>query len=207
MVDSKERAEKQLLPIAPALHNCVIMGVNDFRSLDLARQAVYSSTTRAGIIRDSTVAHAKKLPQQFPQVRAVEKGRSFRLVVADELCIVFKKLDSQLRTRYIPTAKALAYHTQADTYPRLPGLDMGLVIPTTNLVVGYQWDELTADAFGVYVTCPAGQTNHWWLAMEAPAASVVQLVPSDAPVIHRRRVALKTTDNQQVEVSTDGGRG
>lgn len=158
-VISMEEAEKILRPHLETLYECIDGGIEEFKTVPSSLRVKITPTTQANIIRDLIVARARERFADVPEIRVLDRGRLFHLCIQDQLLIKFKKLDGRLRSSNIPTQNALAFINQAQlAQPRLPGMPP----PPTNLLAGYQWNQLRTSA-QVYVVCPNGQRNEWTL--------------------------------------------
>ncbi|PZQ19800.1 MAG: hypothetical protein DI564_00725 [Rhodanobacter denitrificans] len=90
----------------------------------------------------------------------------FTLVVNDVAAIRFKKVDRDLQTSNHPTGQALAYKRQEEV-PLLSDL--------AHLEIGYQLDITEQRIQAIFVLCPNGEHDYYWVAelTEESADSVV----------------------------------
>jgi hypothetical protein len=172
-----------LWPHQSRLYEIVVAAWNDYMtSITEQIRCLQHRRTRACIVHDFMVSHAKRLFEGVPGVHIEDRSGIVLLVIDDRLAIRFKKLDKENRTRNYPTQQALAFMQQLDL-PTIPSL--------ARLVVGYRLTNLETELESVFVVCPNGLSNAWGMELKPPAigGNVVPLTPrptGPAPVVRPR---------------------
>lgn len=118
-------------------------------------RALHCSTTRANCVHD----HIKARVSEYAQTRSDElhvqvANRMFTLVVGDTVGIRFKKLDSELQTANHLTDQVLSFKRQED---------IPLIAARYHLEIGYKLDPTEQFVAGVFLLCPNGEFNNYWV--------------------------------------------
>lgn len=183
-----EEAQDLLGPYLDRLFMCINGAVKSYVARDPEERAILKPRTRAGIINDFMV-HKALSELDLPGVRIKWHRGQFMLIIEDKARIRLKKLNKRLRPSNIPTQQALSFLNQEQVHFSFPDESP----PLTDLVAGYQWNQLETGA-GIWIVCPNQRTNQWVLAVEDPAhAAEVHSHPSVSPstVDRPRRVRPK----------------
>lgn len=138
--------------------NCINCGLADYNNPQFyseeARRA-HTPSTRAAIRNCHIIHHAKHALLERSDIRIKEKGNRVLFIIADKVCISFKKFDKNLRTRNYPTQQALAFEGQR--------LDIELPDKVTNVFAGYLPNQAETE-FELFIACPLRQRKY--LAVE-----------------------------------------
>src|ERR1044071_1383275 len=112
--------------------------------------------TRASIIRDHIVSHAREAFDSVRNVVVIDKRNGlFCLEVKGLVVVRFKKLNNQMRTSNIPTQQALAFEKQM-SLPEIPH-------DATHINAGYLPDKLWTNLKGIFVAAPNGKKIDWFV--------------------------------------------
>ena len=154
MMLSRREAADLLTPYLESIQECIEAAWSCYRSKAYERfRPIFSDRTRANIVYDLIIDEAHR---RFDDVRGVEFHEQNGLIVlgvGKEILLKFKKLDSRGLSRTYPTQQSLRFDMQ-DVLPGFPA-------QRTNLIVGYQLDDLKTEITEILVTCPYGATMLW----------------------------------------------
>jgi hypothetical protein len=168
----REDAEALLAPHLTSLCDPIYAAWRDWDALSPATRQPLSTRSRANVIHDLTVAHAKATLHQPPVITYTEQPGFLVATVEGKLAVRYKKLDDERGICGIRTDQLKLWRGQQP----LPGIDR-----LTNLVAGY-----TVSEFGklesVEIVCLRGYRVLWQI--DAPPASgkiAIFPLPTDSP--------------------------
>ncbi|MDD2542273.1 MAG: hypothetical protein PHH28_14705 [Desulfuromonadaceae bacterium] len=151
---SREEAEPILQPFLNPIFRCIQDGWRDFLSIDPAKIQSLEIRTRAGLIRDFTVAHVKRLAFSQDGMSFGAKEGHLLIGSGSNLLIQFKKLADGLAVANYQTER----RRQFDAQMPLEG-----VASATRLTAGYIPDDLWTKPRELYVVCHCGKVQEWYL--------------------------------------------
>ena len=177
---------KRLIPpsVARLILESVLSALSDYNESDPELRARHSATTRANMINDYMLHHARAKMWNHPDVKLIQRRKRTHLLIADQFEVKFKKLNRNRRWGNIPTKVSVAYENQIPLYFPLQLELKDVLTPRTNLVAGYQLNSLRTGAEAVFIVCPLGTRNRWeWrIPFTAVSAEVKQTGPvTDSP--------------------------
>jgi len=153
-------------PYLETLRQCILMAWSDFNTECEGIRHKTTPTTRAAIVRDNMVYHVKRLFSDVQGVHYFQRGQLFLLIIKNQVCIKFKKLDNKLKPRHIPTQQALSYMNQLE----IPG-----ITPASNWIAGYRLDTLQAGIKDIFLTYPVGVTGIPWHLELTPIVEMIAM--------------------------------
>jgi len=193
----KTEAKAILEPHVDSITHCILLGWNDYTTRYSAETHLHETRTKANLIRDHIVYHARREFCDKPGVVLREFNGLFLVEVDGKLSIRFKKLDCGLRSSNIPTQQALAFNQQL----LLPGIPPA----PTRLNAGYVPNEWWTDIKGLFVVCPNGNGVEWSIEIaeseSTPAISEFPMPTHDSATTATPRVRPRT-DEALREVTT-----
>jgi hypothetical protein len=170
---SRDEAEALLAPHLTRLCDPIYAAWRDWDALSPATRQPLSPRSRANVIHDLTVAHAKALLlDREPAITYTEQPGFLVATVEGKVAVRYKKLDDERGICGIRTDQLKLWRMQQP----LPGIDR-----LANLVAGY-----TVSEFGrlgsVEIVCLQGYRVLWQLdAPPASGRSVPFPTPTDSP--------------------------
>lgn len=142
-----------ITPHLEQIRQCIMLAWKDYNTECEGIRHKTTPTTRAAVVRDNMVHHAKRLFADVEGVTYLQHGQLFLLIIDNRVCIKFKKLDRKRMPRYIPTQQALLYMSQMEI-PEIP--------PVSKWVAGYRLDRLQTDIEEILITYPVGARSIPW---------------------------------------------
>jgi hypothetical protein len=131
-MQTKEQAEKVLLPYYPKLKQCLDGGWRAWTEHYKSRQHVLDARAQASIVYCEIVHIAKECFSAVPDAKLVKKGLTHLLYIGDDIVLRFKKLRNGLPRNIRTTQQKLFQHQEI-----IPGF-----LPGTIASVGYQLDAI-----------------------------------------------------------------
>lgn len=166
-----------------------------------ADRHLWCRRTEASVINDFMRRAAIRILGGERRVKIIKKQQRFLICVDGEWAIKAKKLDHRLYPSNIPTLEVLDFMGQGGQYEieGVPG-------QPTNLILGYQRQELQITESPVYLVCPNGKSIAWKWAL--PAESVTTALPSTVLSVpeaqpEKRRVRPKQQPAAEAEEFTN----
>jgi len=191
---SQKEAEMILEPYMPKITKTIKQAVSEFKSDP--RQLFYCNRTKACMVSDLINKYVQIELSGIDGVRFSKKYGCNYVIIKDQLTIKFKKMDKNLQTSNIPTQQVERFVCQRSLWT-----DNEMPPPVTNIFAGYTWDSLHNDCTGIFITCPQGKTNKWYL--ELGLGNVAEVLPfrssDDAEPKPRRARARKADHNDKVK--------
>jgi hypothetical protein len=182
----RDEALATLKPFLPDLRACITRGWEQYHIQPVAQEGRASRRSRASLVHDLIVDGARRLFAGRPGVR-IDEGRGFLvLVFGERVAVRFKKLNGAMRPSHIPTEQAQSFVHQLSLF----GED------ATNLIAGYQLDELGVTLEHIAITCPRGDGVAWYAMIDAPTMAMPALAVEAAmpkPKIIVKKSALDDT--------------
>lgn len=190
MVITEASARTILDPYKNQLRECVTQAWEDYESQYGLVRHIHTPRTRANIVHDHMVHHARRLFEGDAAVSMHEIKGLFLVEINGRLLVRFKKLDEDKRHHNYPTPQNLDFWGQLDL-PGIPHL--------TRLVAGYELNNLQTDINAIYVTCPNGSCNAWHFELEneMAQAEIVELPVSTAVNEISERVSVKDAEKRE----------
>jgi len=134
-------------------------------------------STRASIVRDNMIYHAKRLFADVKGVNYLQRGQLFLLIIDNLVSIKFKKLDGKMMPRYIPTQQALSYMNQVG----IPGIPQ-----VSKWVAGYRLNSLQSAIRDIFITYPTSAKSVPWHLELTPVIEKI-VTPSIEETKERRK--------------------
>lgn len=169
---SHAEAETILDPYKGLLREVVDSAWRDYCSLRNNIPHVFTPRTRASIIHDFMVSHARNKLAGIKGVRLLDVGGLFLVEINEKILIRFKKLNDDKMPNNIPTQQALDFMEQLE----LPGMPHII-----RLVVGYELNKLQTGIQAISVTCPRGTKKEWHFELEGVVTEVADIVELPTP--------------------------
>lgn len=194
-----EDALKICDPIRKELNQCIRKGFEDWllirefaNSLEQG-MVEYHARTKANIIHEHIRKYIISGLKDKPEIKIDTFNGVFGLIIANELFIRFKKMDSGYDIRNIPTKQHLEFKAQGNIqgFPEHP----------TFLFAGYIPDLTWSKITGIYLACWINDTLEW--VDDVGRLSLEQgILPLDATEseIHseiEKRIQLKNKKNKK----------
>ena len=174
MTLSKEEAEFILAPHKLRLQNCIESAWNDLHRLKEYLPHIVTPRTRANLMHDFMVSHARNEFDGVKNVRLCDMNGLFLLILEERINIKFKKLNDDKMPSNIPTQQNDFFMQQLD----LPGIESA-----NNLIAGYELNTLATDLHEITITCPMGNRNEWYinLGYSAGINNVIDITSPNKP--------------------------
>jgi len=190
---SKSDGEFIVDPYRRQLTQCIRGGVVDDYEWYTEKAYVHTLRTKANIRRDHVVTRIMEAFHGLPNTGLIEKNDGLFLLVLyspiinQTLAIRFKKLDNTLKAANIPTQQAEMFDDQFPL-PEVPP-------KATYANAGYTLNQIGTDVDGVYITCPNGPNDFYWIISidEGESVQPVELLPTlpQEPILPPRRVRVR----------------
>ncbi len=184
MVISEAAAKTILDPYKARLRESVIQAWEDYESQYGHVRHIHTPRTRANIVHDHMVHHARRLFEGDDSVYMCEIKGLFLVQIDGQLLVRFKKLDEDKRHHNYPTPQNLEFWEQLDL-PGIPHL--------TRLVAGYELNDLQTAINAIYITCPNGSCNAWDFELDE------ETVPSEIVELHVTTPVNKISERVSVK--------
>lgn len=190
MAISEAEAKIILDPYKTRLRECVTHAWKDYESQYGPMRHIHTPRTRANIVHDHMVHHAKRLFESDTDVSMYEVKGLFLVEIGGQLHVRFKKLDEDKRHHNYPTPQNLEFWEQL-FLPGMPHL--------IRLVAGYELNDLQTDINAVYITCPNGSCNAWYFELEneIAQAEIVELPVLITTNEVSERVSVKEAEKRE----------
>ncbi len=182
---SRAKAEVVLKPHIEAFWKCIQLGWSDYLKSYSGVRAVHEARTRANLVRDHIVSHAREEFIDRSGTQVIEKDGTFFVAVDKRFLVRFKKLNEHLQSSNYPTYQQLCFARQM-TIP-------GFFPSATYLVAGYVPNNLWTEIQSAYITCSRNENLEWYLRIDQEPAyqPVVEITPQQGSVVPFRRVRPK----------------
>lgn len=187
MVISEAAAKTILEPYKARLRECIMQAWEDYESQYGHVRYIHTPRTRANIVHDHMVHHARRLFEGNAGVFMSEIKGLFLIEIEGQLLVRFKKLDEDKKHHNYPTPQNLEFWDQLDL-PGIPHL--------TRLVAGYELNNLQTAIDAIYITCPNGSCNAWYFELEDEMART-EIVELPASIAASERVSVKDTEKRE----------
>jgi hypothetical protein len=203
---SRDDGIKILGPFLQRLAQCIAQAWRDLEQIPAMIRADMSPRSRAAMVNDRIVVHARREFERDPSV-AFTRGRGglFLLAIRGSFLLRFKKLDAKLRSRNIPTTQASLFEQQHSL--ELPGMPPAM----THLNAGYILNRMQTEIAATYVTCPVGKRIEWSVDLASVSFGDVVTMPPRTKVRKSRTTIVpkvtetpKRTTEQKSEGAGDG---
>lgn len=196
MVISENAARTILDPYMVRLRECITLAWENYEYQYGLMRHIHTPRTRANIVHDHMVYHARRLFEGDTNVSMSEVKGLFLVEIGGQLLVRFKKLDEDKRHHNYPTPYNLEFWGQLD----LPGIPH-----VTRLVAGYELNNLQTDINAIYITCPNGSCNAWHFELESkmPQAEVDEFPILTAMNEISERVSIKNAEKRENYVQAD----
>jgi hypothetical protein len=150
----RAEAEKFFGPYFGSIHAVIIGADDDYKAhYAPAAKVVHDASCRAKNRSCHMVDRANKLAATIPnKVRPFQSEGLLGIVIEERAALIFKKFDSDLRTRNNPTDHMEKFLQQVP----LEGIDA-----LHNFVAGYTEDPVTGALNGTYLVYPKGRGNNY----------------------------------------------
>jgi hypothetical protein len=159
-------AKERLTPYLDRLSECIDLGWTDFeRECGHIRHKT-SPRTRACIVHDNIVTHARRIFESEKRVLLYERNGTLMLQIDEMFLLRFKKLDEDKLSKGIDTQERIDFLDQAE----LPGVHRG-----TNIIAGYELNILQTGIKEISITCPNGKQNAWTFELNRFGADVFSI--------------------------------
>lgn len=192
---SKEEAESLFSPYVVEIADCLLSGWEAWEAIRRTPEGrTLGKSARARIVWDHATARAEYL---FDTMDHVGKGRRHGLLILDftRALLRFKKLDSRLQTRGIPTGQQVLFANQH----QMGAPDQLLLWPRAPMVVaGYVLDS-TESSIKRLVLVLVRRGEVLW-DIEVPSARVVEMVPM--PIEEPAAATVRSTRRSPEEAGT-----
>lgn len=200
-IPTEKQAESELKPYYDEINQCIKDGINDYLTYDSHRAVIQTNRTKANLIRDYIVNHAKVTFQNRDNVRLHEKGGLFVVLINDKFAIRFKKLNKDKLSSNVPTGQSLKFsHQYAISFPDFE-------IKTVNLDAGYVSDTNYTFIDGIknaFLVCRNGGNIHWSLELSSAESTITipiefgeTVTEEQTTIIKVKEVARKKAQNDQ----------
>jgi len=190
---TQTEAEAILAPFFERITECITSAIEEYKSMDAEKRSKFKKRTRANIINDFMVFNANRELSNMSGILFSNWRGQFNVFIEDKFRLRFKKLDHRLRSSNIPTKPAQKFVNQ------IPEEMPGMPYPVTNIIAGYQWDNLQIGSQDVFLVCPDGKRNRGELKLSLFAVPGVTVSPtSDSQLLatQTKRVAPKDSDKK-----------
>jgi hypothetical protein len=162
----REPAMLQLSPYlagVPRVFRTAWKRARKFEAIDLLDQ---SKTTKAGLMRDYSVAELTRHWKDDPNVRAEEFGQQLLFVIERTFAFRVKKADLASCSSNYPTEQDQNFRNQG----QIDGLP-----PSYNFELVYILNHTETDIHDIRVVCLNGDEPYWWQSIEKPADNIYDL--------------------------------
>jgi hypothetical protein len=199
---TKEEMEAFLTP--PRLewiHRSIRDGLADYEDPTLysAKARVAHTPSVSSMIRNCHIVHRANMADlEELQVKVLIRRGRVLFRIADQVDVWFKKLDRNLRPRFVPTEQARAFVEQR--MPMWPEEELPPVI--TNTVAGYLPDAAEQEV-RAYITAPFGNGNAWVIRL--PGAVVIDMFATETQLSMEDMPARQPVDNNPKRIQIRPG--
>lgn len=180
---------------------------NDYFEIYSAQAADHSKCTRASLIHDLMIKHAKKLlPEKVFRYIVIGDREVFNF--CSEFLIQFKKLKRSMLGSNYPTHQALMFSEDGEIDVGLPGIGGSLPLIT----IGYVPRQYFSGIEGIFATQTVEHRPQWVERLseeeerQLPISSILK--PNDTESkIQKSRIKRKDRKQQQSDTDTGLSRG
>lgn len=199
-IPTEQEAARQLETFYNEISYCINSGIEDYIKYDSQRAAIHTNRTKANLIRDYVVHHARLSFQERADTKIIEKGGLFVVLINDKFAIRFKKLNKDKLSSNIPTKQATRFSTNQlilsfpEFQHNITNLDAGYVSDTN-----YTFYNGVSDA---YLVCRNGNNLYWSLKLDSadtvvalPLIEFVETANDNSSIIKVKPAAKKKVVN------------
>lgn len=181
----------------PWINDCIVTGgFDEYNSMYAHVRHIHDKTTRAGIIQDHIINHARMTIPANSNITIIERNQLFLLKISHKLgdvAIRFKKFNELLLSSNVHTQQSADFCKQ---------MEMDFIKKSVHLNAGYTVDN-TGSLNGCYITCPLNNDHlEWHIQISASAAgsapNIIQL-PLNPPPTNPRVTVKKEADKKSEE--------
>jgi hypothetical protein len=148
----------------PRITNCLIKGIEDYKSLPITQSMFYEKWTKASIIRDNIVRHVKADFQGIENTKFFYNDKLFILQIG-EFYIRFNKFNEEYNLVSKKNKRSRLFVEQQELFPKLN-------FTTTNLIAGYQTDEF-GEIASYAISLPNGNTSYWFITLPLKMDNII----------------------------------
>ena len=163
----KEDSLDILSPYLPIISEVITDAITEFNRDPL--KLFYCNRTKSSAINDLIVSKALVKFYNTKGIRIRKKRGCTYFFIKDKFLLRFKKFDRHLRTSNIPTHQSNQFLGQQTLFDELPAT-------VTNVFAGYTWNASQGAQSGIYLTCPAGNSNQWTYSFGS-TSPVAEIIP------------------------------
>jgi len=193
---SRADAEAILAPFRPTILEVINSAWRDYQTQYTQVSPIHTKTTRATIMRDHMVYHARRLFDGMNGAQIVEKAGLFLVQIQETIILRFKKFNDDEHTSNYPTQQAIDYHEQQEL--------AFMSKKATRLEAGWQPNELYT-AFRALISCPRGLglDAAWVIDLLAPvtAEDSIEIGTQLELPEKKKRVHVKSTPVKKIKES------
>lgn len=193
-VISEDAARNLLSPYRDLLRQCIKEAWEaweKFGKVAADLRAPLGNRSRASFVYDHMIANVRKKFDDLPNVRIRDKGGVTILDIEGKVCIRFKKLDKNRKSRNYPTQQHLMFAMQME----LPGIPA----KQTTLITGYRLDLFETTIDEICVTCPVGKKLRWYFSIEDDGFSNVRPIDRNGAIPVQAEVRVIPVDKKKTE--------
>lgn len=186
------KASAILSPYNELLRKCINNGFNSFQNLGSTH--LFDPSTKASMIRDYIVSDIRKEFSEFDAASFLEKGKSFFLILDNQIFIRFKKFRGPLMTSNYPTERAKRIDSQ------------GLLISTANsaiLTAGYRADPAYTHIQDICITKRCGNVNEWVMYLNNNTYEEQTTLPENVVTKTETVIKLKQKSLEEIKDGTN----
>lgn len=171
---SDDEVDAVVLEFRSAFSDSMIYGWDEYhRLIPPAWIPIITPRSRANIVHDLSVDHAKRLLYGIPGVR-IEERKGLVLFVLRELVVIrIKKLGSDMKSCNIPTQQVIKFLEQEEL-PAMPAF-------AVHLQAGYQLNSLQTKINGLFITWPNGEKIRKYWELKKSDDTPIDVIPFPTP--------------------------
>jgi hypothetical protein len=187
-------AQTILEPYLGRLAQCIDLGWNDFVNECSHIRYKMSPRSRACIVHDNIVHHAKQIFEDDKNILIYDRNGTLTLQIEEIFLLRFKKLDEEKFSSGIATQVRMDFLGQGE----LPGIQRG-----TNIIAGYELNRLQTSIKEKAIACPNGDQNTWILELPKTNAEIIPIHAFSEDNTTSTVVRIKNTATKKVQENNE----